>query len=467
MSPTGPLRSFGERIISTMQPETRYARSGDVNIAYQVVGEGTRDLIFVPGWLSNIEVFWEEPRWARFLGRFASFSRLILFDKRGTGLSDRGSVSQLPTLEQRMDDVRAVMDAVGSRSAALYGSSEGGVMCALFAATYPSRTSALILQGSYSRLREAPDYPWARPRAAQDAFLADIERNWGTPVGLDMRVPTLVRDERFRQWLARFLRLSASPTEAVALVRMNYEIDIRHVLPTIRVPTLILHSVGDRAIDIAHGRFLAQQIPGARLVEMPGIDHLPIGQDSDRALDEIEQFLTGSIHAAEPDRMLTTILFADIVGSTERVVALGDRKWRASLDSFYALARRELERHRGREIDTAGDGFFASFDGPARAVRCAQAIGDGTKLLGLDLRAGVHTGEVEVSGAKIAGVTVHVGARIMSKAAPGEVLVSNTVRDLVAGSGITFEDRGTHILKGVPGEWRLSRALPHGLRDLA
>ena len=439
-----------------MNPETRYAKSGDVNIAYQVVGAGPRDLVLVPGWVSNSEVFWEEPGLSRFLRRLASFSRLILFDKRGTGLSDR--VTDLPTLETRMDDVRAVMDAVGSERAALLGYSEGGPMCALFAATYPARTSALIMIGSYGRRTWAPEYPWGPTPEQHQEFFSKCEREWGGPVGLDARGPSVARDERFRQWWARLLRMGASPGANLALLRMNAEVDVRHVLPAVRVPTLILHSVGDRALDVRASRYMAERIPGAKYVELPGDDHLPWLSDADAILDEVEEFLTGVRHGPEPDRVLATVLFTDIVGATERAVALGDRRWRDLLDSHQALVRRELARFRGHEVDTAGDGFLATFDGPARAIRCACAISDEARQLGLEIRAGLHTGECELIGNKVGGIAVHIGARVAASAAPGEVRVSSTVKDLVAGSGLRFSDRGVHTLKGVPGEWRLFAA---------
>lgn len=436
-----------------MKPETRYARSGDVSIAYQVVGDGPRDLVLVPGWVSNIEVFWEDPRVAQFLERLASFGRLILFDKRGTGLSDR--VSDMPNLETRMDDVRAVMDAVGSERAALIGYSEGGPLCALFAATYPDRTSALIALGSYARLRGAPGYPAVRPPAVVEAWIAACEREWGGPVGLDQRAPTIASDPKVREWFARFLRMSASPSGAIALIRMNSDIDIRHVLPVVRVPTLVIHSVGDMAIPVAAGRYLADNIPGARYVELPGIDHLPWGADAAAILAAVEEFLTGVSAAADVDRVLATVLFTDIVDSTRKAAELGDRGWRDVLARHHGLVRGELERYRGRELDSAGDGVLAAFDGPARGIRAACAIASGVRRLGLDVRAGLHTGECEVLGSKLAGIAVHVGARVAALAGPGEVLVSHTVRDLVAGSGLRFDDRGAHALKGVPGEWHL------------
>ena len=436
-----------------MPPETRYAKSGDVNIAYQVVGKGPIDIVFVQGWVSNIDVCWEEPAFARFLTRLASFTRLILFDKRGTGLSDR--VADMPSLEVRMDDVRAVMDAVHSERAALFGYSEGGTMCALFAATYPARTTALIMAGSYARRTSAADYPWGLNQKDLDTFINLPEREWGGPAGIDERCPSMAHDERFRQWWARFLRMSASPAAAATLARMNGEIDVRHVLPAIHVPTLILHSVNDQTINVGAGRHLAERIPGAKLVELQGADHVPYLSDADAVLDEIEEFLTGVRHSPEADRVLATVLFTDIVGATERAASLGDRRWHDLLDGHHALVRRELARFRGREIDTAGDGFFATFDGPARAVRCACAISDVVRSLGIEIRAGVHTGECEVMDNKVGGIAVHIGARIAAHANAGEVLVSNTVKDLVAGSGLSFRDQSVQRLKGVPGDWRL------------
>ena len=430
-----------------MTPETRYARSGDVNIAYQVVGDGPRDLVVVPGWITNIDVFWEEPRVARFFERLASFSRLILFDKRGTGLSDR--VTDMPSLETRMDDVRAVMDAASSEQAALFGYSEGGPMCALFAATYPERTTALIMGGSYARRMWAPDYTWGTPRDNWEEFLDSVVRNWGGVVGLDVRAPTLAGDPQFRAWWARYVRQSASPMAARTIWSMIADIDVRHVLPAIRVPTLIIHNVGDRTVPVEGSRYVAARIPGAKYVELPGVDHVPFSGNSDAILDEIEEFLTGVRRGPEPDRVLATVLFTDIVDSTRKAIELGDRRWRELLDSHHAIVRERLVHFRGREIDTAGDGFLAAFDGPARGVRAACAIAEGVKRLGLDVRAGLHTGECEVQGSKLTGIAVHIGARIAGIAKSGEVLVSNTVKDLVAGSGLRFDDRGLHTLKGV------------------
>jgi pimeloyl-ACP methyl ester carboxylesterase len=434
-------------------PQVRYAKSGGVSIAYQAFGQGPLDLVLIPGWVSNIEIFWEEPAFARFLKRLASFARVILLDKRGTGLSDR--VSDMPDLETRMDDVRAVLDAVGSERAALFGYSEGGVMCALFAATYPQRTSALIMHASYARLTRRPDYPWGPTDAERQAFLDAAVRDWGEPIGIDTRAPSMAHDERFRQWWARFLRLSASPAAFETLSRMNAQIDIRQVLPAIRVPTLILHSVNDQTLPMGGSRYMAEHIPGAKLVELSGVDHIPWLADAEAVVEELEEFLTGARHGPEPDRVLATVLFTDIVGSSERAASLGDRRWRDLLESHHAVIRRELGLFRGREIDTAGDGFLAAFDGPARAVRCACAITDGVRSLGLEVRAGLHTGECETMGEKLGGIAVHIGSRVAALAQAGEVWVSSTVKDLVAGSGLSFQDRGICPLKGIPGAWNL------------
>jgi pimeloyl-ACP methyl ester carboxylesterase len=441
------------------QPETRYAQSGDVSIAFQVVGEGPLDLVYVAGWVSHLEYFWQEPNYAAFLRRLASFSRLILFDKRGTGMSDRVPESELPTLEQRMDDVRAVMDAVGSEDAALLGLSEGGPMCLLFAATYPERTRALIMLGSYARRTWASDHPWAPNEAEQEAFIDELARDWGGPVGLAARAPSQVDNEAFTRWWSTYLRMSASPGAAKTLTRMNAQIGVRAVLPLVRVPTLIVHRTDDRAMSVEGSRYMAERIDGARYVEVPGEDHLPFLGDQDQILDEVEEFLTGVRRGPEPDRVLATVLFTDIVGSTERAAALGDRLWRGLLEAHHTAVRRELERFRGREVDTSGDGFLATFDGPARAIRCATAIRDSVETLGLAIRAGLHTGECEMHANGVAGIAVHMGARVAALAGPGEVLVSSTVKDLVAGSGIEFEDHGVHELKGVPGDWRLFAVL--------
>jgi class 3 adenylate cyclase len=435
-----------------MPPETRYAKSGDVNIAYQVVGDGPFDLVYVPGWISNVELMWEEPAHARLLRRLASFSRLILFDKRGTGLSDPVSVDRLPTLEQRMDDVRAVMDAAGSERAAIFGSSEGGLMSVLFAATYPDRTRALVAHAIYAKRLWSPDYPWAPRPDARAAEIEEIERTWGGEMDISSLAPSA--DEAFKRRAVAYLRRSASPGAAVALLRMNSQIDVRDVLPTIGVPALVLHRAGDLDVSAEEGRWIAGRIPGAKYVELPGDEHLIWAGDVDGLVDEVEEFLTGSRAAHEADRVLATVLFTDVVGSTQRATELGDRRWRELLEQHHAIVRRLLERFRGREVDTAGDGFLATFDGPARAIRCACAIRDAVRTLELEIRAGLHTGECELVQDKVGGIAVHTGARVVGAARPGEVLVSSTVRDLVAGSGIQFEDRDEHELKGV-GSWRL------------
>jgi len=431
--------------------EVRYARSGDVNIAYQVVGEGPMDIVLVPGFISHLELDWADPHSAHFLRRLASFSRLIRFDKRGTGLSDRPG--GLPDLETRMDDVRAVLDAVGSERAALFGYSEGGPMSILFAGTYPERTTALVLYGTYAKRRDPDDdYPWAPTWAERRAYADQVERDWGWEADMHRMSPSA--DEAMGRWWAARARAAASPGAARDLILMNSQIDVRALLPAIRVPTLVLHRSGDRDSRPEEGRYIAGRIPGARFVELPGDDHFP-SIDGDQILDEVEEFLTGVRRAAEPDRVLATVLFTDIVGSTERAATLGDRAWIELREAHHAIVRRELGQFRGREVDTAGDGFLATFDGPARAIRCAGAVAEAVRELGLEVRAGVHTGEVELTGDKVGGIAVHIGARVAARAEPGEVLVSSTVRDLVAGSGISFADRGAAELKGVPGEWRL------------
>lgn len=447
--------------------ETRYARSDQVSIAYQVVGDGPIDLVLVPGFISNLELGWEEPGLAGFYERLASFSRLILFDKRGTGLSDR--VSGIPTLETRMDDVRAILDAVGSSRAALIGYSEGASMAALYASTYPERTAALIMYGSYLVWDWMAAGRFPTRHESERAALEEIERRWGTPDYCDELLendaPSKLGDDAFRRWYAMRLRMGASPGAAAALQRMNLETDTRAVLPSIHVPTLILHRLGDRNVDIKNARYAAAHIQGARAVEFPGSDHLPWVGDSESIASQIEQFLADvgrdrELAGDDLDRVLATLLFVDVVASTERVVAIGDRAWRDLLQSLREAIRRQLARFRGREVDTAGDGFLTSFDGPARAIRCAIAVADAGRSLGLDVRIGVHTGECELIEGRVGGVALHIGARVAAQATAGEVLVSSTVRDLVAGSGIGFDDRGEHELRGVPGAWRLYAARP-------
>lgn len=441
-----------------MQPVTQFTRSGRVHIAYQVVGEGPIDLIYVPGWVSHVELAWAEPEHASFLRRLASFSRLIAFDKRGTGLSDRVSEDQLPTLEERMDDLRAVMDAVGSKRAALLGVSEGGNLCALFAATYPERTIALIMCACFAKRIWSPDYPWAPTPEQREKEYEVVEREWGNMMDVAHYIPSKIHDEAFVRRLATFLRHAASPGAAVALLKMNTQIDIRGILPTISVPTLVLHRTGDLDVNVEGGRWLASRIPGARFVELPGNDHLPWVGDQDAILDEVEEFVTGVRPVRNIDRVLATVLFTDIVGSTALAARIGDRALGDVIQRHNALVRNELERFRGREVNTSGDGFFASFDGPARAVRCALSIRDAVRGLGIEIRAGLHTGEIELDGDAVAGIAVHIGARVAAAAVASEVLVSSTVKDLVSGSGIRFADRGAHVLKGLSGTWRLYAA---------
>jgi pimeloyl-ACP methyl ester carboxylesterase len=438
------------------RPRTRYARSGDVSIAYQVVGGGPLNLVYVPGFVSNVEMTWEEPSVARFFERLASFSRLILFDKRGTGMSDRDV--GFPTLEDRMDDVRAVMDAVGAERAALLGESEGGNMSMLFAATYPERTAALLLFGCFARRIWAPDYPWAPAPEERQSWYRQIEEQWGGPFDVSVLAPSRANDPSFTNWFGTYLRMGASPRAAVTLARMNTEIDVRDVLPAIRVPTLMMHRRDDRGANFEEGQYIAARIPGAKLVALEGEDHLLWVGDQDAVLDEIEEFLTGTRQAPEVDRVLTTVLFTDIVDSTARATAFGDRLWRDLLNRHNAIVRGEIERYRGREVNTTGDGFVACFDGPARAVRCALATAEAIRPLGLEIRAGVHTGECHLQGDQISGIALHIGARIATLAGPGEVLVSSTVKDLVVGASIVFVDRGARALKGVPNEWAVFAA---------
>jgi pimeloyl-ACP methyl ester carboxylesterase len=441
-------------------PDVQYAKSGDVNIAYQVTGEGPFDLVFVPGYVTHLELHWAIPSFAPFLERLSSFSRLIRFDKRGTGMSDR--VSGAPTLETRMDDVRAVMDAVGSRRAAFYGLSEGAAMSLLFAATYPERMAALVVRSAFPRRMWAPDYPWGQTVEEYEREVERAMRIFGPREQAREAVRSLGRftDTEVESFL-QMLRFGASPGALEALHRMNKEIDIRHVLPAVRVPTLILHGSEDAIVPLEVGRYIASQIPTARVVEIAGVGHLAFGNPGATLVaDELERFLTevweaGAWEEEEPDRVLATVLFTDIVGSTEKATELGDRAWRELLERHHALIRRELVRFRGAELDVAGDGFFARFDGPARGVRCACAITESVRELGLEVRAGLHTGECEVMDSKVGGIAVHIGARVASEAQPGEVLVSSTVKDLVAGSGLRFRERGIAALKGVPDEWRL------------
>ena len=434
-------------------PAIKYTQSEDgTSIAYRVDGDGPFDLLCIPGFVSHLEVLWEAPGAEDYFGRMASFSRLIMFDKRGQGLSDRPPTP--PTLEQSAADARAVLDAVGSERAAVYGISEGGPMSCLLAAAHPDRVSALVLYGTWARILAAPDFPAGFGPEQFERFIQFARRDWGGPVGLNLWSPSVADDELVQRWWAKLLRLGTSPAGAEAVIRLYTEIDIRGILPTITAPTLIIHRTGDRMVPVDQAQILAAEIPGAKLVEQPGNDHLPL-YNARAIMDEIEEFLTGEPPVHEPDRMLATVMFTDIVDSTRRAAELGDRHWRKLLERHDELLRRELDRHRGRAVKTMGDGFLATFDGPARGIRCAMAARDAVRDLGVDIRAGLHTGEVEVMGDDIGGIAVNIGARVGAAAGPGEVLVSRTVTDLVAGSGIDFADRGLHALKGVPGEWQL------------
>jgi class 3 adenylate cyclase len=443
-----------------VQPETQYARSGQVHIAYQVVGEGKLDLVWIPSLAHHVELSWENPPVARFLLQLVGLGRLLLFDKRGTGMSDR--VSSDTTLETRMDDIRAVMDAAESQRAVVCALGEGGPLAMLFAATYPERTEGLVLINSTPRLVRSADFPWLPSRGEAEQRIEEIVRSWGDAhVQEELMIgsgnPDMSKAER--RIFGRTLRLSMSPGAMRDYMRMNLDVDVRGALDSIRIPTLILHRNELATLDVRGARYLAEHVRGARLVELPGRNFAPAIGDQEALFAELARFCSdiqsGEWEPAEPDRMLATVLFTDIVGSTEKMAELGDRGWRELLDSHHTAVRRQLSRFRGIEIDTAGDGFFARFDGPARAIRCAQAITDVVQELGIQLRAGLHTGECELADGKVAGIAVSIGARIAATAEPGEVLVSSTVRDLVAGSGLAFEDRGAHELKGVPGDWRL------------
>jgi pimeloyl-ACP methyl ester carboxylesterase len=433
--------------------QVRFARSGDVDIAYRVVGDGPVDLVYAQGAYTHLEIYWELPQFRRYCERLAEFTRLILFDKRGMGMSDR--VPGATTLEERMDDIRAVMDAVGSERAAVMGESEGGPLAMLFAAAHPERTVALVLQGAEVRERKDDEWPWGE--ATDEEFeesMATLPERWGNGLGIYTVAPSIAGQEWAREWRARVQLHAHTPASAEAFMRMAFDIDVRHVVSAINVPTLMVHAAGDEVCHVENARYLAREIPGAKYVELPVNDHVP-WFDPDATLAEIREFLTGRREAGSADRVLATVLFTDVVGSTEKAAALGDRRWRDLLEQHHAAVRRELVRFDGREVDTAGDGFFATFDGPARGIRCAQAVVSSVRPLGLDVRAGLHTGEVELADGKFAGIAVNIGARVAAQADAGEVLVSGTVRDLVAGSGLEFDDRGVAELKGIPGEWRL------------
>ena len=434
--------------------KTQYAKSGDISIAYQVTGDGPIDLVLVPGFISHVELVWEFPPARRMIERLASFSRLITFDKRGTGLSD--PVLGAPTLEERMDDVRAVMDAAGSESAALLGVSEGAAMSLLFAASHPERTTALVLYGGMARVTWAEDYPIGTPvEALLQGTLEWIAPHQDEGAFFEVLAPTAMEQPAALEAFLRFQRYAATPSMLQQLYAMYVEVDVRSVLPSVHAPTLVLHRRGDRAVNRRAGQYMAEHVEGAKYVELPGHDHSPFAGDVDALIDEVEEFLTGDRRSAEVDRVLATVMFTDIVGSTEKASELGDRAWRELLESQVTILRRELTRFRGREVKQIGDGCLATFDGPARAIRCGLAMIQSVKALGVDIRVGLHTGEVEMMEDDIGGIAVHIAARIGHMAGTARVFTSGTVKDLVAGSGIAFEDRGTHVLKGIPDEWRV------------
>jgi pimeloyl-ACP methyl ester carboxylesterase len=438
-------------------PATRYAKSGAVHLAYQVLGDGPTDLVLVWGGPNHLDMMWENVHAARVLRRLASFSRLIHFDQRGTGLSDRVPVEKLPTLEERAADIAAVMDAAGSERAVILGESDGGLAAMLFAATTPERTRGLALWGTIARGAPDDDYPWAPSPELVRAYLDAMEEQWGEPFGLELSFPSLANDEQFRSWWGRNMRAAASPAAARAYTEMTLQTDVRPLLGSIHVPTLVMHRTGDQLVSVDGARFIAASIPDARFLEFPGDDHVFRAEDDD-VFVALEEFVTGQPARWHTERVLATVLFTDIVGSTERAAAVGDRAWNDLLVAHHGVVRRQLELYRGREVDVAGDGFFATFDGPARAIRCACAIRDALRDIGIDIRAGVHTGEVEMTDDGVRGIAVHIGARVGAKAGAGEVLVSRTVADLIAGSDITLHDRGEWELKGVPGAWRLFAA---------
>ena len=417
-----------------MIPKTQYAKSGDVHIAYQVFGEGPINLAVLSGLNSHVELQWEDPGTKYFLEGLGAFARVVVFDKRGIGMSDRVPDNALPGLEQRMDDLRAVMDAAGMEHAAIYGTSEGSAMSILFAATYPERTDSLILHGGFAKRAWAPDYPYGQTLELRDKIMEDVERHWGRTVAPGDLTPEEENNPVFVESYLRYQRMSGSPGAMITLMKMNSQVDVREALPSVHVPTLILHYIGDPVTDIEGARYMAQRIPQAKIIEMPGIDHVAWGEKEAGLLVEIQHFLTGERPARKPDRVLATILFLDIVGSTEKVSQLGDQNWKTLLGTFRSIVRKELTQFGGLEIDTTGDGFLAMFDGPARAVRCTQAIRTSVPSLGLEIRAGVHAGEVELMGENIGGIAVHIGSRVMSKAGNSKVWVSSTVKDLTVGS---------------------------------
>ena len=435
------------------RPEIHYAKSGEVSIAYSVHGDGPFDLVAVPGFVSHLEFGWEEPTFARVLERLGSFARVIGFDKRGTGLSDRGI--GVASLEEYVSDVRSVMDAVGSEQAALWGISEGGAIAALFAATHPERVRALVIYGGWARVAWAPDYPFGIQKELLESGANFVADTWGTGVGLSAWAPSLGKDPRMRQWWAQFQRLAASPRDVREIMSLYASIDVRQALPTITAPALVLHRKGDLIVTVESGRYLASHIPGAKYLELDGADHFPWTEDADSVLGEVEEFLTGMRQGPEPTRRLATVLFTDIVGSTQRMSEIGDRKWRDLLERHDGMVRRALSRFSGQEVNTTGDGFLALFDGPSAAIRCADAIRGGASGLGCGVRIGVHTGEIEEMGQDVGGLAVNIARRVADLAGGGEIWVSGTVPGLVVGSGIEFKELGSRSLKGISGDWPL------------
>ena len=444
-----------------MGPEVAYAKSRGLSIAYAAAGEGPLEIVIAPGFVSHLEAAFEQPAMTRFIGGLAAFARVLVFDKPGTGLSD--PVSDAATLEERMEDLVAVLDHAGVQRPAVLGVSEGALMAALFAATHPDRTRALIMYGSYAKGVAGDGYEWAPQQVQVDLAAELIDEQWGRGTMIDLYAPSMAQDPAMVAWWGRYQRLAASPAMAKAMIRLAAGVDIRAVLPAIAVPTLVLHRAGDRLWPVEGARYVAEHIPGAKLVELEGIDHWPFAGDTPALVGEVQSFLTGARDLPEPDRQLLTVLFTDIVGSTQRAAELGDRRWRELLERHDDAVRELLARFRGTEVKATGDGFLATFDGPARGVECAREITAALRGLDVDVRAGLHTGECEIRGGDVAGMAVHIGARIGALAGAGEVLVSSTVKDLVVGSPLEFEPRGAHELKGVPGEWSVFAAI--GTRD--
>lgn len=446
--------------LSGVRHETRYAQNGDVNIAYQVVGDGPVDIVFVMGWVSHLEYFWRHHLFASFLERLASFSRLILFDKRGTGLSDRVPIEHLPTLEQRMEDVHTVMETVGSERAVLIGVSEGGPMCSLFAATYPERTAALVMIGTYAKRIRDDDYPWAPTEEQRESFFELMRREWGGPVGIDERAPTMATDNEFREWWAEYLRMGASPGAAVALTKMNAEIDVRAVLPSVHVPTLVMHRTGDMCLKVEEGRFVAEQIPGAKYVELDGDDHLPfVGENSGEILDAIEQFVSYGQFESEHDRVLATVMSVTFAEAEKEKAKRGEKGWADFVAASRELVHNRLRQFKGREVSVGDDETLAAFDGPARAIRCAIAIKEAAERENVALQVGLHTGECDVADDRYSGFAVELARHVRGVSGEGNIIVSRTVKDLVAGSGLEFKEIGTRTFDGVDGKWRLFKVV--------